>query len=70
MLPCAKARCYMWREERARSIVPLRGGKWWDELACGEVVEGAEAAGELVGAQAAVAVEGAHKFDGVAVRLQ
>jgi len=33
-----------------------------DELAGGEVIEGAEAAGELVGAQAAVAVEPAEKL--------
>jgi len=45
-------------------------GKWRDELAGGEVIEGAEAAGELDGAQAAVAVEQAYKLDGVALCLQ
>ena len=44
--------------------------KWRDELAGGEIIEGAEAAGELVGAQAAVAVEAAYKFHGVALCLQ
>ena len=45
-------------------------GKWRDELAGGEVIEGAEAAGELDGAQAAVAVERAYELDGVALGLQ
>jgi hypothetical protein len=44
-------------------------GKWRDELAGGEVIEGAEAAAEFGVAQAAVAVEGAYKLDGVALRL-
>ena len=39
-------------------------GKWRDELAGGEIIQGAEAAGELVGAQAAVAVEPAQKLLG------
>ena len=45
-------------------------GSGGNELAGGEVIEGAEAAGELVGAQAAVAVERTYKLDGVAVGLQ
>jgi hypothetical protein len=45
-------------------------GKWRDKLAGGQIVQGAEAGAQLVGAQAAVAVERAHKFHGVAVRLQ
>jgi hypothetical protein len=45
-------------------------GKSRDQLAGGEVVEGAEAAGQLVGAQAAVAVERARELDGVAFCLQ
>ena len=40
-----------------------------DELAGGEIIEGAEAAAEFGVAQAAVAVEGAYKLDGVALRL-
>jgi hypothetical protein len=44
--------------------------EWGNQFTGGEVIEGAEAAGELVGAQAAVAVERAYKFHGVAVRLQ
>jgi hypothetical protein len=43
---------------------------WRNEFAGGEIIEGAEAAGELVGAQAALAVERAHKFHGVALGLQ
>jgi hypothetical protein len=54
---------------RLLACLPLTG-KWRDELARGQIVQGAEATGELVGAQAAVAVERAHKFDGVAVGLQ
>lgn len=45
-------------------------GSGGNELASGEVIEGAEAAGELVGAQAAVAVERTYKLDGVALGLQ
>lgn len=45
-------------------------GKWGDEFAGGEIIEGAEAAGEFDGAQAAVAVERACKLDGVALGLQ
>src|SRR5260370_36011854 len=50
--------------------VPLLAGNWRDELAGGQIVQGAEAAAELVGAQAAVAVERTYKLDGVAVGLQ
>src|SRR5260370_8841321 len=50
--------------------VPLLAGKWRNELAGGQIVQGAEAAAELVGAQAAVAVERTYKLDGVAVGLQ
>jgi hypothetical protein len=51
------------------SVLSLdRSGR--NELAGGEVIEGAEAAGELVGAQAAVAVERAHKFFRVALGLE
>jgi len=46
-----------------------QAGQWRDELAGGEVIEGAEAGGQLVKAQAAVAVERAYKLDGVALRL-
>jgi hypothetical protein len=45
-------------------------GLWRDELAGGEVIEGAEAAAQLDVAQAAVAVERAYKLDGVALGLQ
>jgi len=38
--------------------------KWRDELAGGEVIEGAETAGEFVGAQAAVTIKRAYKLDG------
>jgi hypothetical protein len=51
----------------ANTLAPSR--KWRDELAGGEVIEGAEAAGELVGAQAAVAVEPAEKLFGGALGL-
>src|SRR5260370_34590402 len=44
-------------------------GKWRDELAGGEVIEGAEAAAKFGVAQAAVAVEGAYTLDGVALGL-
>jgi hypothetical protein len=44
-------------------------GLWRDELAGGEVIEGAEAAAQFGVAQAAVAVEGAYKLDGGALRL-
>ncbi len=44
-------------------------GLWRDELAGGEVIEGAEAAAQLDVAQAAVAVERAYKLDGVALGL-
>src|SRR5258708_17715549 len=50
--------------------VPLLAGKWRNELPGSQFIEGAEAAGELVGAQAAVAVERTYKLDGVAVGLQ
>src|SRR5260370_23526209 len=50
--------------------VPLLAGNWRDELAGGQIVQGAQAAAELVGAQAAVAVERTYKLDGVAVGLQ
>jgi len=39
-------------------------GKRRDELAGGQIIEGAEAAAQLIGAQAAVAVERAYKLDG------
>jgi len=48
----------------ARMPVPLLARKQRNELAGGEIVEGAEAAGELVKAQAAVAVEPAEKLFG------
>jgi hypothetical protein len=48
------------------SCLPLTR-KWRDEFAGGQVVQGAEAAGELVKAQAAVAVEPAYKLDGGAL---
>jgi len=51
------------------SFGPSLDGKWRDELAGGEGIEGAEAAAELVGAQAAVAVERAYKLDGVTLGL-
>jgi len=51
------------------SFGPSLDGKWRDELAGGEGIEGAEAAAELVGAQAAVAVERAYKLDGGALSL-
>src|SRR5260370_7585150 len=60
---------YEGESAQAGMPVPLLAGKWRDELAGGEVVEGAEAAGELVKAQAAVGVERAYKLDGVALRL-
>jgi len=41
--------------------------KLWNEFAGGEIVQGAEAAGKLVKAQAAVAVEPAYKLDGRAL---
>jgi hypothetical protein len=44
-------------------------GKWGLELAGGEVVEGAEAAAEVAGAQAALAVEPAQKLVGRALCL-
>ena len=44
--------------------VRLPAGKRGNELAGGEIVQGAEAAGELVKAQAAVAVEPAEKLFG------
>src|SRR6266851_7932831 len=44
-------------------------GKWRDELAGGEVVEGAEATGQLVKAQAPLAVEPAQKLLGRALPL-
>ncbi len=44
-------------------------GKWRDELAGGEVVQGTEAAGQLIEAQAALAVEPAQKLLGGALRL-
>ncbi len=44
-------------------------GKWRDELAGGEVIEGAEAAAKFDVAQAAVAVERAYKLDGGALRF-
>src|SRR5260370_19642382 len=42
-------------------------GKWRDELAGGEIIEGAEATAKFGVAQAAVAVERAYKLDGVAL---
>src|SRR6266851_1188910 len=42
---------------------------WRDELAGGEIIEGAEAAAKFGVAQAAVAVERAYKLDGVALCL-
>jgi len=44
--------------------------KWRNELPGGQFIEGAEAAGEVVGTQAPLAVERAYKLDGVAVCLQ
>ncbi len=44
--------------------MPLRGGNRRDEFAGGEFVQGAEAAAELVGTQAALAVEPAQKLFG------
>jgi len=44
-------------------------GKWRDELAGGQIIQGAEAAAEFNVAQAAVAVERAYKLDGVALRF-
>ena len=49
--------------------VPLLAGSGGNELAGGEVIEGAEAAAKFGVAQAAVAVERAHKLDGGALRL-
>ncbi len=48
----------------------FQAGKWRDEFSGGEIIQGAEAAAEVVGAQAALAVERAYKLDGVAVGLQ
>ena len=42
---------------------------WRDELAGGEIIEGAEATAKFGVAQAAVAVERAYKLDGGALRL-
>ncbi len=44
--------------------------KWRDELAGGQIIQGAEAAAKFGVAQAAVAVERAYKFHGVALCLQ
>src|SRR5260370_37112152 len=60
---------YEGESAQAGMPVPLLAGKWRLELAGGEVIEGAEAAAELVGAQAAVAVERAYKLDGGALRF-
>ncbi len=54
-------------QERRAKARPLQTHR--AELAGGEVIQGAEAAAQFVGAQAAVAVEGAYKFHGVALRL-
>ena len=55
--------------ERAQAglPVPLLAGKWRDELAGGEVVQGAEAAAKFGVAQAAVAVERAYVLLGRAL---
>ena len=50
--------------------VPLLDGSMGNELAGGEIIQGAETAGEFVGAQATVAVERADELDGVALGLQ
>src|SRR6266851_10021476 len=49
--------------------VPLLAGKWGDELAGGELIQGAEAAGEFGVAQAALAVERSEKLFGGALPL-
>jgi len=45
-------------------------GKWGDELAGGQVVQGAEAAAQFGVAQAPLAIQPAYKLDGGALRLQ
>jgi hypothetical protein len=50
------------REDRARWIVPLRGGKRGNELAGGEVIEGAETAAQFGGVQSPLAKEPAEKL--------
>ena len=50
------------------SVLSL-SGLWRDELAGGQIIQGAEAAAKLGVAQAAVAVERAYKLDGGALRL-
>ena len=65
--PCSKANAHRQGPDRpaqARMPVPLLARKQRNELAGGEIVEGAEVAGELVKAQAAVAVEPAEKLFG------
>jgi len=52
-----------------RCKLPLTG-KWRDELAGGEVIEGAEAAAKFGVAQTPFAVQPAYKLDGGALRLQ
>src|SRR6266851_343405 len=64
-----KSRLEAGATKRARRVVPLHGWEGRAELACGETFQGAEAAVEFGGRQAALAVESAQKIRGGTVAL-